>query len=365
MKFKFYTKTEAVWDAMLEAIAGAKRSVYMEAYILENDTEERYDFFRKLEKKAKEGVKIKVIADSFGSSELKTDAVNGLRESGVEFLYFNHLFRSTHRKILIIDERVVFTGGVNIGKFFKKWHDLQVRFTGKTIVKKILSSFARIYYDCGGHDPEVLGFRKISFARKGKVRLLEHWAGSESFEFKRFYLKNITDARESISLVTPSFIPHRWMREALRNAVSRGVNVEIILPKNAINPSIANLPNYRYMAKLHPYGIKFYLTSEMIHSKTMLVDKRFGVIGSQNLDIFSFDLNIEVGVCSEDPKFISELLETISSWKKMAVSFDPKMKSNNYLDYPVDLWVGFMCFTFRILNNLDRCYRFVFISPKK
>src|SRR3989338_2506019 len=143
MRYKFYTTSEKAWDAMIEAIAGAKRSIFIEMYIFVDNTDQ-HNFFKILEAKARMGVKVKIIIDSFGSNELSQNTIVKLKNSGAELLFFNYWLKHTHKKILVVDESTAFLGGVNIHKLFQKWIDLQVSFTGP-IVKSVIRSFAKSF----------------------------------------------------------------------------------------------------------------------------------------------------------------------------------------------------------------------------
>ena len=113
MRYKVYTKTEKAWDAMIYAISHAKNSILFEMYIFVDDTSDSHDFIEILSQKAASGVKVKIIFDAFGS-KVSNDSVKKLRDVGVELFFFRTLFRVTHRKILIVDERIAFIGGINI-----------------------------------------------------------------------------------------------------------------------------------------------------------------------------------------------------------------------------------------------------------
>jgi cardiolipin synthase len=128
-------------------------------------------------------------------------------------------------------------------------------------------------------------------------------------------------------------MPNHWLVKALKEATKRGVKVEIVIPKEAVHPKIANVANYFYMHKLYKHGIEFFLTREMLHSKLMLVDDKEGILGSQNIDIISFDLNIESGIFFTDLELISELEHVVQNWKKDSISYSPKMRSTHLLDH--------------------------------
>lgn len=331
MHYKIYTKTEKAWDAMFYAISHAKSSILFEMYIFVDDTSDSHDFIEILSKKARSGVKVKVIFDTFGS-EISSTSIEKLRDAGVELFFFKTLFRTTHRKILIIDEHVAFIGGINVKKFFKKWNDLLVRVDGK-VVKYILRSFVQVYKHCGGRDELILKHDIELSEPEGKIRFLEHLPPKNSFRLNKFYRDKIESAKEKILISTPYFMPNHWLIKALKKASKRGVKVEIIMPRFASNPQIANLPNYFYMQKLHKHGIKFFLTKEMNHSKIMIVDGCEGILGSQNVDILSFDFNMESGVFFTEPNLISELNQITEDWKKDSELYSPKMRITHLLDY--------------------------------
>jgi len=354
MRYKLYTKTEKAWDAMIYAISHAKSSILFEMYIFVDDTADTHDFIEILSQKASSGVKVKVIFDAFGS-KVSDVSVKKLREAGVELFFFRTLFRVTHRKILIVDERTAFIGGINIKKFFKKWDDLSIKMEGK-VVERILSSFAHIYKNCGGEDDFVLKHDKILPVSKGKIWFFEHYPPRHSSRLNKYYSDKIEFAKKKILIITPYFMPNHWVIKALKKASKRGVKVEIILPRIATHPKIANLPNYFYMHKLYKHGIKFFLTKEMNHSKIMLVDNTEGIVGSQNIDILSFDFNMESGVFFTEPDLIAELNEVIEEWKKDSEPYSPKMRDTHLLDLFYDFCFGFFEHVIKFYNKFTKVF---------
>lgn len=339
MRYKIYTKTEKAWDSMFFAMNKAKSSIFFEMYTFIDNTGDTHDFVDILWRKAKEGVRIKIIVDSFGSSELTEVSLKKLKDVGVEIFFFRTLFRHTHRKLLIIDERIAYVGGINITKFYKKWDDLQIKVEGK-VIRYMIQSFARIYKDCGGKDILVLKYDKDINIQKGKVWFFEHSPLKESFRLSKYYKEKIYNAKNKILIVTPYFMPNRWVIKALKKASKRGVRVEIIMPKVADHPRIANVANYFYMHKLYKHNVDFFLTKDMLHSKMMLIDDTEGILGSQNIDILSFELNIESGIFFTDSNIVKELNEVAENWKKDSVPYSPKMRDTHLLDHFLEF-----CFT--------------------
>ncbi|MEK7130258.1 MAG: phosphatidylserine/phosphatidylglycerophosphate/cardiolipin synthase family protein [Patescibacteria group bacterium] len=331
MKYKFYTTSEKAWDAMIEAIAGAQKSIFIEMYIFVDNTV-RHDFFKILEEKAEKGVKVKIIIDSFGSLELSQKTIEKLKSTGVELLFFSYWLRHTHKKILIIDEKIAFLGGVNIHKLFQKWNDLQMRFTGP-IVKSVIRSFAKSYLACGGKDPDILIYRKRKgILKKTDLRFLSHQQAKGNNLLKKHYKNRLNNAKRGIIIVTPYFAPHRWLMGVLHQAVLRGVSIEILLPRQT-DHWIFDRVNYFYISKFYNLGVKFYLQEEMLHAKVMIIDGVEGMVGSQNIDPFSFNYNLEAGAFFRDEKMVKDLIKIIADWKKDSTVFSPEMYKRTWSDY--------------------------------
>lgn len=331
MRYKFYTTSEKAWDAMLKAISGAQKFIFLEMYIFV-DNIETHKFFEILKEKAINGVKVKIVIDSFGSSELSPETLKKLRDSGVEVLLFSYLLRHTHKKILIIDGKIAFLGGVNIHKLFQKWNDLQIRFSGP-MVRSVARSFAKTYQECGGKDLDVLIYNnKKTILRKTKLWFLEHQQISKKSLLKKHYQDRIQKAREKIIIVTPYFAPHRWLTGALHQATLRGVTVEVILPRET-DLWHMNRVNYFYMSQLCQTGIRFYLQKEMLHAKAMLIDDKEGVVGSHNIDPISFDYNLEAGVFFIDEKMVHDLSKIMEEWKQNSIIFELSMCKKTFIDH--------------------------------
>jgi cardiolipin synthase len=317
---------------MLSAISSAKRSIYLEMYVFQNDTV-GFDFFSVLERKVHEGLHIVLVLDSFGSSALSFQSVEKLRRAGVEVLFFSYWFRRLHRKILIVDENVVFLGGVNISGAYAPWKDLQARVTGKKILSSSLRSFARVYKECGGKNTELLMLiGKKPIFRKARTWFIEHGIGERWLEIREHYEENIAKAEHSITLVTPYFFPRRWLLARLHEAILRGVWVEIIVPKNTDHGWIMNRINYFQLSFFTKLGAVGYLTEEMNHAKVLLIDDVVGLVGSGNLDPLSFGWNAEAGVSFTRPAMVRDLRKILEEWKRESGLFTPEMFQSRWTD---------------------------------
>ena len=332
MKYRFYTTSTKAWDGMFKAISEATKSIYLEMYIFLDDTKITHDFLGLLKDKARQGLEVVIIADAFGSHELSSNSINELREAGVEFIFFSHLLSRTHRKILILDHKIAFLGGVNIEEKTRYWRDLQIKLSGK-IIMPIIKSFAYAYKMAGGKKISILQYNDISFPKRIKSWLVDTWSNTQhSFFLSNYYRNKFIEAQKSIRIVTPYLIPPRWLLALLDNAIRRGVEVEIIMPQDT-DYKVLNKINYIHTCRLSALGVKCYFLPVMNHAKLMLVDDEEGVIGSQNLDFLSFGINMEVGIFFRQKNIISSLISLLNKWKKESTLFANQESKISWWDH--------------------------------
>lgn len=320
MRYRLYTTSHKAWDGMFKAMATAVSSIYIEMYTFLDDTEKTHDFLTLLKDKARSGVEVVIIADVYGSLSLRSAAVEGLREAGAEFFYFSRWFRRTHRKILIIDNKIAFLGGVNIVEETRHWFDLQIELRGR-IIFPILRSFAYAYEMVGGKKDSILHHRRLAFIPRIKSWITDNLPGTaRKYYLNDYYKKRIIAAKRSLRIVTPYLLPPRWLIALLDDACRRGVSVEIMVP-NDTDIKVVNKVNYLNACRLAALGVRFYLLPMMNHAKIMLIDGEEGVIGSQNMDVLSFNWNIEVGVFFRQKKLVQDLEKITEHWKKASIDF--------------------------------------------
>ena len=330
MRYKFFSNSEKTWQAMFKTIQSAQESVYLEMFIFNDDMSE-FNFFKLLEQKARSGVRVRIILDSFGSVGLSRQAVAGLRQAGAELFFVSYFLYHTHRKILVIDEKTAFIGGVNFHQSSWFWNDLAVQVRGR-LVKFITQSFAKVYAECGGTDIKILEQNKKIISSKTRTWLVEHFPVSGKYRLKKIYKEHIEKAEKNIILITPYFVPKRWLVAVLHQAVLRGVKVEVLVPKNT-DHFILDRVNYFYMNKLSKFGVDFYFEEKMNHAKVMVIDSKEGIVGSNNLDYFSFELNSEIGVFLKDKEVVQRLLKIVEEWKGGSVLFELKNYKPKWFDY--------------------------------
>ncbi len=330
MSYRIFTTSEETWAAMLSDIATAKRSVYIQMYILEADAHGEM-FVAELEAAAKRGARVVILLDSLGSMSFPSAVSDRLRAAGAEILFYSFFFQRMHRKILIVDEQVAFIGGVNVAKAFASWRDLQVRLTGRAI-RHMLRSFGRVYVDCGGKGKVPVPVGPHPGNPRGRdMRFIEHRSVGKLRELRRYYTERLLGAKESIVMVTPYLLPPRWLLAQVHQAILRGIRVEFLIPA-ATDHAFASAVNRIYAPVLTRLGAHCFVSPSMNHAKAMLIDGREGIIGSQNLDLLSFDWNIEAGVFFDEPGMVRDLSEIILRWKGDSSPFETSVMRPRWFD---------------------------------
>lgn len=322
MQHRFYTNSERAWTAMLEEIQRARKSIVLESYIFSHDTALTHNFVEALAERARAGVTVKIVFDGFGSYDFGAEEQHILRDSGAELLFFTHIFRRIHRKVLVVDEQVGFVGGVNVGQKYVNWLDLHMRVTSPALIRGLLRSFSVSYEASGGTDPAILEYRKSTkrLRERAEMWLIEHSPVGGMRKLRSYYESRLSGAKKRITIVSPYFLPHRWFIRAIRAAVKRGVAVEVIMPSRT-SPPLATIPNLFFIASMYEEGVRFFMMNNMNHAKLLLVDDEEGLLGSQNIDAQSFDFNAEVGVAFKQPEMITELRSIVEEWKGQSTEF--------------------------------------------
>ncbi|MEJ7600600.1 MAG: phosphatidylserine/phosphatidylglycerophosphate/cardiolipin synthase family protein [Kofleriaceae bacterium] len=298
------------YPAMLTAIASAQVSVCMETYILASDgTGDR--FKAALIDRARAGVAVRLVYDAVGSFGLPGGWVDEMRAAGCEVIDFNpiaiwrrkfRLSHRDHRKIIVVDDKIAFTGGLNISNDYAAvadggvgWHDMHCRVTGP-IVLDLARMFRRTWLRAGGQHykpPPPMGEAEPG-SGSSFVRLLDNTRRRQRATVRRAYLHVIRTARESVLIENAYFLPDRGLRRALANAVRRGVDVAVLVPGRSDVKLIewASLYVLRSLARQRVRIVRW--GGVMMHAKTAVVDGTWSTIGSYNFDAQSRFNNLEV-----------------------------------------------------------------------
>lgn len=303
------------FPAMLAAIAKAQTSVCLETYIVSADrTGGR--FADAMIERAAAGVKVRFLFDAIGGFGLGAPFLERLRKAGVEVVDFNPLApwrtklpwtHRDHKKILVVDDLIAFTGGLNLADEYADkadggggWHDVHCEVRGP-IVRDLARLFRATWLKAGGADyPAPPSADEPDQIRAGltAARVVDNSRRRRrgAFGIRRSYLRAINAARTTVHLENAYFLPDRGVRRALRRAVQRGVDVAIIVPGRSDVRLVgyASLYLHRSLAAM---GIRILRwTGPMMHAKTAVIDGVWVTIGSFNLDARSLRYNLELMV---------------------------------------------------------------------
>lgn len=312
------------YPAMLEAVQNAEHSITIEAYIYWAG-EIGLTFARALAERASKGVKVKILLDAVGSSSIGNEILNILRDGGCHVAWYNpirwnklrRLNNRTHRKSLIIDGRIGFTGGAGIADHWagnaqddKHWRDLQIRMEGPAVLP-LQTGFAQNWLECTGELVTGPDFYP-AIGRIGKVALQTVMSSPETgaSTVRVMYTLAISSASRSIEIANPYFVPGHLAIDLFRDAVKRGVRVRIMVAGTRNDTVMARLNSIRLYGALLEAGVELLeYNRTMMHHKTMVVDGLWATVGTTNFDNRSFAHNEENNVCLCDEEFSRELNE--------------------------------------------------------
>jgi cardiolipin synthase A/B len=330
-QYTIYATSLQAWQAMYMAVLGATRSVYLELYIFVDD-EMGKKFFDLLERKARQGVEVKLIIDSFGSFAVSKKRIQSLKSAGVDVRLFSerkHRYRGiwkklisrTHRKILIVDEEIGFIGGVNIQKCMEDWLDIQIRLEG-VVVHSLLRAFAKMYIICGGDKKQVKRLLKYRFrVANNEVDFIYDDAHSRGSRVRKKYTEALLKARERVILFSPYYFPDKKLLKALWIARKRGVKIDLLIPFRT-DLRIFTYLAYAWFSLMKKMGVNIRLSKKMMHGKGIIVDDEWAMIGSSNLEHTSFHDNYEANVKISNKHFVKKMKHTIEKWMLDSMSLE-------------------------------------------
>ena len=299
------------FDALAQAIAGARHHVHVEYYIWEPDkTGTRLRDL--LCERARSGVHVRFLVDAIGSSALGRRFLRPMRDAGVEVAWFNPLslarFRPdllnfrTHRKIVICDGHVGFTGGINVSddvsfrvKGQEAWRDTHVRIEGPPVGWLQVVFLEDWHFATGIAPRHAAYFPDRQAACDGPwVQIVASGPDHDLYAIHKFYFTAIAGARQRVLITTPYFVPDESILTALVTAALRGAEVKILVSTSG-SPRLAFAAARSYFEDLVRAGVRIYQYGpEMLHGKTLVVDRDVAVVGTANMDNRSFRLNFEV-----------------------------------------------------------------------
>jgi phosphatidylserine/phosphatidylglycerophosphate/cardiolipin synthase-like enzyme len=320
---ELHTDARATWPRMFADAARAKKRLWIENYILE-DGEAAEALLKAVQQARANGAEVRLLFDDFGSMFLSREFEERLEATGAEFRRYNPVHwlkmpwvgvsryaRRTHRRILIVDQELVWTGGIAISD---RWwakddgseiHDAMLRVEGE-LVGQFALAFDELW--SGERLPTPV---KYPAARPGEGRCLVQHPG-RGWRLNRELRRTIADAHGRVWLATPYFIPPRKLRRALRYAAKAGVDVRLLLP----GPARHDHPAVRFAARRYYYrllraGIRIYeYQPSFQHAKVALFNEAHTVIGSANLDRWSWLHNHEIMIGMH----CQDLADRVSTW---------------------------------------------------
>lgn len=327
---KLLINGEEKFPEVLEAIKNAKHHVHIEYYIFE-DGEIGQAIEQALIAKVKEGVKVRFIYDHFGSHSIHRSLVRRLREAGVLAFPFhritfvalaNRLNYRNHRKIIVIDGKIGFVGGINIADTYnnagsrknkKYWRDTHLRIQGPGVYYLQYIFLCDWNFSAGKNLEPTRHFfpdyRQLYAVENKAVQIAAGGPDSDMPTILFSLLQAIHQAKEEILITTPYYIPGESIQDALVVAGLSGIHVKLLVP--GVPDSIfVNAAANSYYDDLLRAGVEIYRYQKgFIHAKTMVTDRKLAIVGTANMDQRSFDLNFEVNAIMYDRQIAQELTE--------------------------------------------------------
>ena len=319
MQFRIIDDTLQFYNLMLIDIVQAKEYIYLETYKFAND-HMGVRFRDALTRKAREGVKVKILIDSWGAGPISETFFTELIRRGGEVKFFEKIkfnsdiftrgHRRDHRKILIIDSAISYIGSANITGYNLNWRELCLRMEGVIAV-----SFKKVFHEnFNAFNPFIIS-NKVTYTRKIRSGNFEIIRDVPSIQFQRLrkrYTELIRHAEHSVVIETPYFLPGFLLRKAMMDASKRGVEVEVIMPKHSDMRMVDILRN-KYLGLLHDAGIKllFYLPHNL-HAKLLMIDDEIFSISSANFDFRSFRYQYEIALIGSEPEILRQLHEHVA-----------------------------------------------------
>jgi cardiolipin synthase len=322
-RYEVLTNGNQFFPAMLEAIRHAKRRISFETYIYDTG-EVATQFTTALEEAARRGVQVNLVVDSVGASGMRDRDLKRLEAAGCHIGTFNSLkwynleevnYR-THRKILVIDDEIGFTGGAGVADHWlgqaqdkDHWRDTQVRMEGP-IVRLAEAAFYENFIETDGIVTPQLDDPTSETDEFGHSLALRSSPTGGSNDLKRLYLLGIASARRTIDITSPYFVTDESTDWALSDAVGRGVKIRILVEGDKTDAMPVKYASREAYDRLLSSGIEiFEYQPTMMHTKSLVVDGVWSMFGSANFDNRSLELNDELNIAVSDRTLARRFIE--------------------------------------------------------
>lgn len=331
---------------LFKEIQRAHHHIHLEYFNFRNDSIANA-LFKLLEEKAQEGVKVRAMFDAFGNwsnnRPLRKRQMEALRKKGIEivkfdpitFPYINHAAHRDHRKIVVIDGKVGYTGGMNVADYYinglpkiGKWHDIHIRIEGNA-VRYLQGIFLNMWnHETGQHigGPEYFPDSTLfPDSVSEEISIVDRTPLETPRSISRAYAASIKAARNNIQIVNPYFVPTKSIRIAIQKALKRGTTVEIMIPAVSDIPFTPDV-SFHIVHKLMKKGANIYLfNGGFHHAKVMMVDNSFCTVGTANLNSRSLRYDYETNAFIFDPKTTHQLNKMFERDKENSTLLTPEI----------------------------------------
>ena len=346
---------------LFQSIRHAKHHIHLEYFNFRNDSIADA-LFTLLRQKAEEGVKVRVIFDAFGNwsndKPLKKHHIRELQKNGIEivkfdpitFPYINHALHRDHRKIAVIDGLAGYTGGINVADYYidglpelGEWRDMHVRIEGDA-VRYLQGIFLNMWNkETGQHIGGPAYFPDApqwpdSITKT--IAIVDRTPHVTPDAIRNAYVHSILSAQQSVKIVNPYFLPIRPIRKALKKALKKGTEIEIMIPAVSDIPFIPEASMY-IVHKLMKRGAKIYLfNGGFHHSKIMMVDSIFNTVGTANLNSRSLRYDYETNAFIFDISTTEQLTEMFARDVKNSTVLTPEIWKKRSVWKKFVGWIG-------------------------
>ena len=333
------------FDMMFEDIRNAKSSVHLEYFNFRNDSIASL-LFDILREKRKQGVEVRALFDGFGNDSnnrpLKKQHIQSLRDDSVSiyefdpirFPWVNHIWPRDHRKIVVIDGHIAYTGGMNVADYYivgteqvGEWRDMHCRIEGP-VVNELQDIFARIWQKVTKEQLSNPKYYRGKDKGDMTVGIVNREPNKTNKIMRQLYINALDDAQDSIQIINPYFTLTPSVKKAIHRAIDRGVKVDILVSAKSDIPLTPDAVYYN-VHKLMKRGANIWLYQPGFHhSKIMMVDGKFCTVGSTNLDARSLRFDYEVNALIVNTKITQELQDMFIRDTKKSVKLPPEEWNN-------------------------------------
>ncbi len=340
-KTRVLQNAAATYAEMIRAIEGARHHIHVEFYIIQPDSV-GCALRDRLAHRAALGIEVRVLCDALGSAALPSDFWDPLISQGGRAAVFSPLSRllprrrrrdrvdfRNHRKIVVVDGRIGFTGGINVGREYLgldpnigHWRDTHILIEGPAVLS-LQQAFLQDWAMSTDETPDdERYFPDLKAAGDCVVQIIDSGPDKRLPAMELYYAQAIALAERRIWITNPYFIPSRTIESALVSAALRGVDVRLLSPKKSDSRLVA-LASQSYYPPLLTAGVRiFEYERGFVHAKTMVVDDWTSTVGSANMDMRSFYLNFEINAFVFDKKVCEDLAEQYAVDLKSAVEIN-------------------------------------------